>query len=37
MQAVAITAIIVFGVVGGFVSLCYIAATYGKNSKEAGQ
>ncbi len=30
MTAVAITAIIVFGVVGGFVSLFYIAAKYGK-------
>lgn len=30
MTAVAITAIIVFGVVGGFVSLCYIVAKYGK-------
>ena len=29
MQAVMITAIIVFGLVGGFVSLCYIAAKYG--------
>ena len=29
MQAVMITAIIVFGLVVGFVSLCYIAAKYG--------
>lgn len=29
MQAVMITAIIIFGLVGGFVSLCYIAAKYG--------
>lgn len=29
MQAVMITAIIVIGLVGGFVSLCYIAAKYG--------
>lgn len=30
MAAVLITGIIVFGLVGGFVSLCYIAAKYGR-------
>lgn len=30
MTAVWITGIIVFGLVGGFVAMCYIAAKYGR-------
>lgn len=30
MAAVLITGIIVFGLVGGFVAMCYIAAKYGR-------